>query len=165
MKKILILLSLILLCSCTPALSSTSNRSEIVGWARELSNFEKRAEILVDDIQPLMLIIVKRPPTPFELNQLNDFSNAMTSLYNQLLDMNPPKEARAIHNKYIESYAKSADFARFYVLSIRENNIDFFNLSTTAVQDANRIGADAYIDFANLLEEYSISCSEIDFCE
>ena len=126
MKKGIILTLLVLLCSCTSTLSSSSNSSEIVAWAKELSSIEKRAEILIDGIQPLMLTIVKRPPTSSESSQLNDYSNNVTSLYNQLVDMNPPDEAREIHNKYIDSYAKFDDSARFYVLAIRLNNVDYF---------------------------------------
>ncbi len=168
LNKGTILFLLVLLCSCTPIISSSStssNRSEIVSWAIELSTLEKKAKLLVDGIQPLMLTIVKRPPTASELSQLNDYSNNITDLYNQIIGMNVPKEARDIHSKYVDNYGKIADSARYYVLAIRENNVDYFNKSVASAQEANRIGTDAYYDFTDLLEKYSITCTEINYCE
>ncbi|MDP2965598.1 MAG: hypothetical protein Q8N39_06100 [Pelolinea sp.] len=163
MKKVTIFfIILILFCACS---SPSSARSDIISWAKEIVALEKQSEIVFQNIQPLIATIVERPPTANELIQLNDYSNNVTFLYNQLIKINGPEEVRGVQSKYMDNYAKMADSARYHVLAIRNNNIDYFNKSVSAAQDANRIGDDAYNDFIQLINKFSISCSDINYCE
>ncbi|HAL17048.1 MAG TPA: hypothetical protein DCP32_09955 [Anaerolineaceae bacterium] len=153
--------------------SSSSERSEnnslehsgIVNWATQIASLENRLKIEVVQFSALSGLIVSRPPTRDELSQLTKESNNITALYNEIINITPPIEAKSIHNKYIDHYAKTADYALYYVIAVKQNDLSYFEKSVNAVQDANRIGAEAYNDFEAILSKYSISCEEINFCD
>lgn len=157
-----IILLTALLMACSP---SSLARSETVSWARQVASIEKRLANEAKQAKPLIDRITSRRPTQQELNELVDYNNRITSLYDELVYIRVPAEARTVHDEYVENYAKVADSARYYVLAIKQNDLAYFDKSAIASQDANRIGAKAYSDFEMLLKRYSISCEEIDFCE
>ena len=145
--------------------NSSSERSAIVNWATEIASLENRLEIEIIQFSALSNQIVSRPPTRDELSQLTKESNNITALYNEIINITPPIEVKSIHNKYIDNYAKAADYALYYVIAVKQNDLSYFEKSVNAVHDANRMGAEAYNDFEAILSKYSISCEDINFCD
>jgi len=168
MKKIIIVLFAISTCllSCeTQAAYNSEERSDIVEWAKHIAMYEKDAKLVVNNYYELSSDLVSRYPTNEELNQLTTYYNLINYIYNKLGELNPPPKASSVHKKYVENYAKVADSILFYTISVRKNDITYFEKSVSASKEANRIGDEAYKGFVDLLDNYSISCSEIDFCE
>ena len=165
-KNIQRCIMIIFLLSLTTSCSTISGeRQEIIEWATDITNIEKRLEYEFDYYDPLIKSITNRPPTDKELSELNDFSNQITKIYNDASTLYVPKDARTTHSLFLNSYAYTADMARYYYLAIKMNDLEYFDKSVKASQEANRIGSEAYYSFEDLLDEYSISCSEIDHCE
>ena len=160
-----LIMSVGLIASCSTSSSASSGRPEIITWAKQIANLEKHMEYEVSQATPLTDKITSHPPTQDELTQLVEYSNRITALYNAMVSIEPPPEARTVHAKYVENYAKIADSVRYYVFAVKQNDLSYFDKSVTAAQDANRIGTEAYNDFEALLNRYSINCGEIDFCE
>jgi len=162
-KKIILL---ILLLSIFTACSTASpEREEIVKWASQIARIEKQLEYEITYFQPLINRVTSNPPTNEDLSQLTEYNNRITSLYNEISNLSVPQKAKTVHALYVENYAKVSDTARYYVLAIKMNDLSYFDKSVSAAQEANKLGDEAYSAFANLLDDYSISCSEIDFCE
>lgn len=159
---ILIILLVNIFVACSPL---SPERAEIVEWASHIARVEKQLEYEVTNIQPLFDLITSRPPTKDELDQLTEYNNQITSYYNEISGIHVPQEARSVHTLYIENYAKISDMVRYYLLAVKMNDVTYFDKSILAAQEANRIGAEAYYAFEDLLEKYSISCREIDYCE
>lgn len=140
-------------------------RKEIVEWAYQIADLEKRLENTMISYQPLIEKISSRPPTNEEIEQLYEYHDQLVAIYNDALELHVPQEASSIHPLFVESYAKTSDSARYYIFAIKENDISYFDKSVLAAQKANSVGYDAFSAFENLLEKYAISCSEIYFCE
>jgi hypothetical protein len=157
-----LLMFLIASCSSSP---ESSARPDIITWAKQIAHIENQLEQEVSQAKPLIDRITSRLPTQDEIDQLFDYSNRITSLYNEIVGIETPLEARSVHEKYVENYAEIANSVRYYVLALKMNDLTYFDKSVTAAQEANRIGAEAYTDFESLLNKYSISCEEIDFCQ
>jgi hypothetical protein len=148
-------------CSST----SSSERSSITNWAKQVAGLEKRLANELAQAEPLTSSSTSRPHTGTELDELTRHSDNVTSLYNEIIKIEPPPEAKAVHSLYVDTYAKSADYLRYYVMSIRLNDVRYFDKSVTAVEEANRTGEQARSALIDLLNRYSISCEEIDFCQ
>ncbi len=161
--KVLFIMLFVFLVGCSS--SSSSERSDIVNWAKQIASLEKRLQSEINQFKPLSDRIVSRPPTSDELSQLTTHSNNVTALYNEIITITSPADAKSVHDQYIDSYAKTADYIRYYVIAVKQNDLTYFDKSVTAAQDANRIGAEAYSGFESILNKFSISCEEIDFCE
>ena len=162
-KRITLLMFFIFLFSACA--SNSQSRSEIFVWAKLITDLEKILESEILEAQSLMETIKLRPPNDYEYQQLVDYSDRFANLYNEIITIEPPEEARSAHNKFSERYAKTADYMRYYVLAIQMNDLNYFDKSVLAVQDANRIGEEANYQFKQLLEKYSISCDELDYCQ
>ena len=162
-KKITLLIFLSIICVACSTVSP--EREEIVEWASQIARIEKQLEYEITYFQPLIQRVTSQPPTNEDLNQLTEYNNRITALYNEISNLYVPQKARAVHALYVENYAKVSDTARYYVLAIKMNDLSYFDKSVLAAQESNRLGDEAYSAFANLLDDYSISCSEIDFCE
>jgi hypothetical protein len=65
----------------------------------------------------------------------------------------------------VESYAQAANSVLYYINFFSSADISLFQNSVLAAQEANRIGSEGYNELIALLDEYSISCEEIDYCE
>ncbi len=161
-SKLSPILAAIFIVACS---SGSSDRSSIVTWAKQFASIHNRVQANLDQVQPLIDRISTRPPSASELDQLVDYNNRITSSYNELIGIEPPPEAKAVHNKYVETYAKTADYVRYYLIAVKQNDLSYFDKSVTAAQEANRLGDEAYTAFQALLGRYSVSCQEIDFCE
>jgi len=161
--KVATSLVLIFLMGCSS--TSSSDRSSIINWAKQIASLEKRLENEITQAQPLMSKITSRPPTRSELDKLTGYSNNVTSLYNDIINIEPPSEAKSVHSQYVDSYAKSADYLRYYVIAIKQNDLSYFDKSVISAQEANRIGEQAHSSLEELLNRYSISCEEINYCE
>ncbi len=96
---------------------------------------------------------------------LNDYSDEMNRLSNEMTQLYSPSIARETQSKYAESYVKMSDAAFYYYMALRDNSTSYYEKSRESVQEANRIGSDAYTYFEDLLRKYNISCKEINFCE
>ncbi|MEW6716256.1 MAG: hypothetical protein AB1345_01950 [Chloroflexota bacterium] len=161
-----LIISLVFLMILIVACSSVSpERGEIVEWASQIARIEKQLEYETTYFQPLLDRITSRPPTNDELDQLTEYNNRITALYNEISNIYVPQKARSVHALFVENYAKISDTARYYVFAIKMNDLSYFDKSVLAAQEANRIGSEAYYAFEDLLDRYSISCREIDFCE
>lgn len=161
-SKFVLVTAVIFLAACS---TDSSDRSSVVTWAKQITNIETRLQAELDQAQPLLGRITTRPPTASELDQLVDYNNRVTSLYNELISIEPPAEVSPVHQRYVESYAKTADYVRYYVIAVKQNDLSYFDKSVTAAQEANRIREEAHSALEALLNRYSISCQEIDFCE
>ncbi len=145
--------------------SQSTSRNEIVTWARKITSIEKQIENVYNEYLTLTRTITSSPPTSEELDELTDYSNRMTSLYNKAIDIDPPNDARSVHRKTIEFYGKITDSVRYYVLAINQNDLDYFDKSVIVAKDANELAKDLDEELEILLDRYSISCEEIDYCE
>ena len=161
----LVLLSALCLGACSPSDPDRSARSDIIIWASQIGVIESRLVLEIDRAAPLIDRVTDRPPTVSDLSQLSDYGNRMTSLYNDMAAITPPRDARQAQDLYVENYSLIEESARYYVLAIRLNNVDYFNRSAEAAAGANQVGSQAYFAFQDLLDQYSIVCSEINYCE
>ena len=149
----------------TQSSSQSTSRNEIVTWARKITSIEKQIENVYNEYQPLIRTITSSPPTSEEFDELRDYSNRMTSIYNKAIDIDPPYEARSVHRKHIEFYGKITDSVRYYMLAINQNDLEYFDKSVVAAKEANELTMDLDEELKILLDRYSISCEEIDYCE
>lgn len=161
-SKFALVLAVLFVVSCS---SSSSDRASIVSWAKQIASIQNRLQAELDQAQPLLSRITARPPTSSELDELVDYNNRITALYNELIEVEPPEGAKATHAQYVETYARTTDYVRYYVIAIKENDLSYFDKSVTAAQEANRLAEGAHNAFEALLNRYSISCEEVDFCE
>lgn len=159
-------LFIILICGCSSQnIQSSSERSDIVEWAKQIAKYEKDAELVVNDFQKLTSDLVSRYPTNNELDKLTTYYNVINAMYNELSELEPPLKATSVHKKYVDNYSKVSDSILNYIIAVKQNDIIYFEKSVSASKEANQIGENAYREFIELLDDYSISCNEIDYCE
>jgi len=160
-----IILFILIFTICVACSTDSSERREIVEWASQIARIEKQIESEIIYYQPLLNRIASRPPTSDELDQLTEYSDRIKAQYIEISKVSFPPEARSVHVLFIENYAKISDTARYYVMAIMMNDQSYYAKSVIAAEEASRTGNDAFNAFENLLDEYSISCAEIDLCE
>jgi len=168
MKKniiVFITISFLLFGCITQTDANLEQRTEIVEWAKQIAEYENDAEIIVNNYYSLTSNLVSRYPTNEEMEELTSYYNLINYIYNDLLEMSPPVDASSIHHDFIESYSKVADSILYYKIAINQNDITYFEKSVSASKEANRIGNDAYQGFIQILDNFKISCDEINFCE
>lgn len=168
-KSLLIILAYVII-SCSPVMSSGTNpnsseRTNIIIWAKQIANLQNRFEARINQAQPLIKKISDNPPTRTDISQLVTYNNDITSLYNELIEIEPPPEARAVHEQYMDLFTSTTDSVRYYVYSVMENDLSYFDKSVEAAKETNQISTKAHSSFESILNRYSISCEEIDFCE
>ncbi len=164
--RILSFLLIFFLIGCNPTSSTqATERDEIIEWAKKISSTEKSLSVEIEQIGSIMWKLKSQPPSNGDISQLSGCYNNITSLYNNLLSINPPVKAKSIHDKYVESYAQAANSVLYYINFFSSADISLFQNSVLAAQEANRIGSEGYNELIALLDEYSISCEEIDYCE
>lgn len=167
-SRFLIIFVAWIIAACIPTTSgnfNSSDRMSIIAWSIQIASLENRLEAEVNKAQPLIRKIADQPPTRSELKKLVDYNNEVTSLYNELINIEPPSDAKDVHEQFIEYYTSTTDYVRYYVLAIKQNDLSYFDKSVVAAQESNRRSAKAHSSFESLLNRYSISCEEIDFCE
>lgn len=168
MKRIFVALLLICLfiVGCVTQVSNNSkDRSDIVKWARQIAKYEKDSQIVMENYNQLTIGLVNHYPSEKEILQLTTYNNLITYMYNELLKIEPPPDSSSVHQNYVEYYSKASESILFYIIAIRQNDLSYFEKSVVASKEGNRIGDIAYAGFVELLNKYSISCEEIDFCE
>ena len=164
--RILSFLLIFFLIGCNPTSSTqATERDEIIEWAKKISSTEKSLSVEIEQIGSIMWKLKSQPRSNGDISQLSGCYNNITSLYNNLLSINPPVKAKSIHDKYVESYAQAANSVLYYINFFSSADISLFQNSVLAAQEANRIGSEGYNELIALLDEYSISCEEIDYCE
>lgn len=152
----------IFLVACTP---SPPGRTDVVIWARQISNLENRLEKEINQSKPLADRITSRPPNQDDLDQLTHYNDAVSAIYNDMIAMRVPPEAKSVHEEYVQNLSAIADSVRNYLLAVRLNDLSYYDRSVTSAEEAHRNGIMANNDFAALLNRFSISCQEIDFCQ
>jgi len=168
MKKLIYLLLIILIgiVGCEPQVSySKEERLEIVEWAKQIAKYENDADIIFDNYYALTNDIASHYPSNEELNKLTTYYNLINYIYNEISKLNPPPKVSSTHAKFVENYAKASDSIMYYIISIRQNDMISFEKSVSASKESNRIHDDAYYEFIDFLEHFSIPCNEVDFCE
>jgi hypothetical protein len=168
MKKLLISIFLLIffLVGCSSNNPKTlSDREEIIKWAKEIASIHNRFEIIMSNYDFLSQVIQKRPPTKSELSQLTTCVNDVIELYNELDSFTPPKEALSIHAKYVESLTQASNAILYYKIAVSNNDMTYFEKSLNASYEGNLLSSEGYNNFVDLLDKYSISCEEINFCE
>ena len=156
-----------LLCSCS---SPQPNREEIVIWASHIANIENKLDAQFTRIYPTIVSVSKNSATIDEIMSISTFALNARLYYNQIKEVDEvivdmPQEAKSLQIKFVRYYKQINDFASLYDSAISLKNMDYFERSVLALQEATRLGDEAHNDFINLLDEYSISCKEIDDCE
>jgi hypothetical protein len=159
---IYIFLALTFLSGCS---SSDSQRDEIISWAKQITSIETRLGTEILQAEPIINRVTKEKPSQSDLKQLIDYNNNVISLCNDLNNIVVPSDAKITHDKYVENYNKISDSVRYYVLLIQTGDVSYYDKSVSAAQEANKIGNEAFNLFQDLLDQYSISCEEIDYCE
>lgn len=168
MKRIVVFCILIsvLLSACTPSISGqSSERKEVVVWASQIADIETRAELVMERYSTLQDKAQTRRPTQSEYDQLFAAGKEFNEFYNELNNLYSPLVAREIHLKWIESYAEMSNSMAHYISALRTNEITYIEKSREAAQEGNRLAGESYMEFEKLLDQYSISCQEINFCE
>ena len=168
MKKFALVFLFISFCitGCASQVSYTSvERSDILQWAKQIATHENDAELVMQEFNSLAKELSTKYPSDNELSQLTMYYNLISYMYNELSQLNPPSEALSTHKNYVENYAKASDAILFYTIAVRQNDIEYFERSVAATKEGNRIGDKAYSGFIEILDQYSISCDEIDYCE
>ena len=168
MKKLLIsfFVSFFFLVGCfSNSPKTSSDRADIIRWAKEIASIQHRFEIITSNYDSLNQVIRKRPPTKSELSQLTTYVNDVIELYNELDSFTPPKEALSIHAKYVESLSQASNTILYYKIAVSNNDITYFEKSLNASYESNRLSSEGYNSFVDLIDKYSISCEEINFCE
>lgn len=82
-----------------------------------------------------------------------------------MVGIHVPPESIDAHKKYIQNYSDMANSLQYYYLFVLTSDFDYYVKSTESVHEANLSGMEAYQLFDAILQKYSISCDEIDFCE
>ncbi len=114
--------------------STSSERSEIINWASQIASLENRLELVINKFTALSQQIASRPPTNDELSELTKINNEATDLYNEIIDIAPPIEVKSIHNKYIDNYSKMSESVLYYVIAIKQNDLNYFEKSASAIR-------------------------------
>jgi len=131
-------------------------------WAKQIANLQKT---LIANVDSSNAFLQQRSPTSSDCPQLTDFADRSKDIYNQILKLSRPEEARSVHNEFVDSYSKSADADRFYAISICQDDVTYYDKYASALVDANRTNEAAFHDFKQLMDKYSISCDDVDLCE
>ncbi len=158
MRRHLLVFLIILITACE---NTTYARSDILAWAKQIAALQKKLISLAQRTEPF----VQHGPTKNDCNQLLDISYRSKDLYNEIIKLDYPDEARSVHNEFIESYAKHSDADRDYAFYVCQNDVSYYDKYSTALKEANRLNETAYHHFLDLTIQYSISCDEIDLCK
>ena len=165
-NRIFCFLFVFLLMGCSFSSSTqATDRDEIVEWAKQISSIEKSFSGVSEQLGSIMWKLKTQKPTNDDISQLLAGYNNINSLYNNLISINPPGRAQSIHDKYVESYAQAANSVLYYINFFSSADLSLFQKSVLSAQEGNRIGSEGYDELVLLLDEYSISCEEIDYCE
>jgi len=162
MKKMFVAFLALCLVACGP---NQKERADLIEWGKEIGGLQKNLVSSIHTSDAFILDLSTRVPNREDCNQLKEFIEPTTAIYNAALDLTPPEEARLVHNKFVDSFARNADVSKYYALYICENEASYYDQYTLAVTEANRLSEEAFHDLKVLMEDNSISCSEIDLCK
>jgi hypothetical protein len=71
-----------------------------------------------------------------------------------------------VHKEFVDTYAKSAEADQDYAIYVcQEGGISYYNAYASALKDANRMNDNAFRDFTQLMDQYSISCQDVGLCQ
>lgn len=152
--------------ACGQNLSKNSTtRSELINWAKKITSIELD---YLEDTSEFNLLVDKlgqSPPTNQDCEELAKSYKKVAGFYSDLLSEIPPTEAHEVHSKYVKQYAQASNGILYYQIAVCQNDFTYFEKSVIASQEANRVGNEAYLEFVELMKRYSITCTEIDYCE
>jgi len=148
---------------CSPG--SSPVRGDVLQWAKQVVPLGKALKSENADHQVLVDALRTRIPTHDDCLQLREFTNQSSDLYNQMVRMHPPEQARSVYLEFVEAFSSNTDADRYYALYVCQNDVSYYDLHAQAVEATNRRGETALHDFKQLLEQYSISCGDVDMCE
>jgi len=154
----------VLLGACS-LLRTGSSKAELVAWASQIASLEKQMEMEIKNWSRLSGKIESRAPTQDEYKELVHLNDRVNELYNSMIALQPPPEVKDLHWKYIVDFAKATDAVSNYVMGARMFDPSYFEKSAQAAQEKSQMDEDAYNDFQAFLDQYSIKCGEINFCQ
>jgi len=159
-------LLVMLLCACNPNnVQKSKERQEILSWAKVIAEIELDYLEITEDFYILQRKLGSSLPTYNDLTSLQVMYETISGFYTKTNKMNPPTAASLVHAKFSEKYALASDAILQYYISASQNDILYFEKSVTNSKGANKLNDEAYQGFIEILNKYSITCDEIEFCE
>jgi len=162
----LLIVLIVLVSGCSTLKSNTSTeRSEIIIWAKSVVAFKKNYKKETDEFSLIVNKLGYTLPTDDDFLRIKTIHNNITSMYNELSMMDPPTKASEVHKKYIKQYAQASKAILYYQMCVSQNDISYYEKYASAAKEGDLVGDDADESMLELLYQYSITCEEIDFCE
>lgn len=141
-----------------------SRRDAVIEWARQISALETRLEREVAYAAPFYDLMQEVPLDGWNLTEFKAYRRAVSDIYADSLAVEPPEQAYAVHQQFVRSYERAAESIRYLILSNEQRDPDDWTRSFELWDESRSAHEIAIDDLDELLREYAIACSEIDFC-
>jgi hypothetical protein len=161
-KFLIAIILIIILGGCSPA---SSDRSNVLSWAKKIAALEKQMNQEMHDWRAFVAKTGNKKPSQSEIALFNQYNNDVNGIYYELARIQAPPPAREVQVQYAENYLRIYNSVRNYYYFINSGDPAYLEKSNNDEQEATLSGQKAGNDFAELLQKYSISCTEIDFCQ
>lgn len=140
-------------------------RANVLEWAKQITSIEKQEVSEGKAWEALANKLAVNPPTNADLQVLLASNNRVIGLYNQAVDLKPPKEAVSVHNEFLESYGNVVDIHRSFYTAMSQRDMSYYEKAMTAIREGDQLATKREVDFKELLDKFAIGCQEIDFCK
>lgn len=140
-------------------------REQILTWAKSIVNFEKRHEVEITEFYSLLDILDRRDLTDAEISRLLTCQQNVLAISKEARNLKVPSKVSDTHLLIIDYYTKSYDAIYNFNQGVINYDSYYINKASFVATEAERIGENASNQFKTLIDEFNISCSEINFCE
>jgi len=140
-------------------------REQILTWAKSIASYENRHEVEMTEFYSLLDILDRRELTDAEISRLQTCQQNVLAISKEARNLKVPSKVSDTHLLIIDYYTKSYDAIYNFNQGVIYYDSYYLNKADFAVTDAVRSGDNANKQFNKLMDEFNISCNEINFCE
>jgi hypothetical protein len=140
-------------------------REQILTWAKSIVGYEKRHEVEMTEFYNLLDILDRRALTDAEISRLHTCQQNVLAISKEARNLKVPSKVSNTHLLIIDYYTKSYDAIYNFNQGVIFSDRYYLNKADFAVTDAVRTGDNANNQFNKLMDEFHISCAEINFCK
>ena len=140
-------------------------REQIVTWAKSIVSYENRFEVEKTEFENLSDILNRRDLNESEMNRLQTCQQNILAITKDSRNLKVPSYVSKTHLLIIDSYAKSYDVIYNFNQGVKYSKSYYFNDAVIASKESEEMRIIANDQFHKLMKEFSISCTEINFCK